>query len=91
MALYEVKCHLNRCHSEMVWTKEEYRQLQHSHLIKHYLTSVIASIVQQDDCFLPPINIFAIKMGTQLGQEESKSESINFTNIDSVHMLPSAA
>ena len=52
---------------------------------------MVTSIIQQDDRFQSPIRIFAIKMGTQLGQEKSKSKSIGLTNIDSIDKLSRAA
>lgn len=85
MTLDEVEQHLYRCNTEVIRPQVQNRESKEIHLLSHWNPSVIACIVKHDDCRLPPVRIFSIKVSTQLGKEECESDIVSLPTVHRIH------
>ena len=56
--------HLNGCHIEMVRPQEHDRQPELRVVVHHPSTTMVGSIVNEEDSLQPPVAVILIEMGT---------------------------
>lgn len=87
MVLDKVESHFNRCHTELVGTKEQYRKFESFHEFDSLGHSMVARIVQNNDRFVPPLRAPLVQMVTELGQEQSEGKGICYPRIHCIEEL----
>ena len=87
MTLDIVERHLSWCHSKVIWTEEEYGQLQLFIEWKDSSTAMEDGVVHHDHSSQAPLRIFLVKVSDKLHHEIAECVGVGVATVDSEEEL----